>query len=78
MEKFIDFIKKWRDEGLLFEHEFYNEFGQMFNIKMNATSSELISSTEKPVLTLMLNDSMSKFQFDMIVDRTSFDSIIAL
>lgn len=77
-KSFIELIKKWRVEGLLFEHEFYNEFGQLFNIKMNATYPELISSPEKPALTLLLKDSRTKFQFDMIVDRTSFDSFIAL
>ncbi|HMS70847.1 MAG: hypothetical protein IPL23_09980 [Saprospiraceae bacterium] len=77
-KKFIDFIKKWRDDGLLFDLEFYNEFGQLLNIKINATYNGLISSKEKPVLTLLLNDSRTKFQFDMIVDRTSFDSFIAL
>jgi hypothetical protein len=70
-DSFINSVTSWIDEGILFQHEFYNDIEEYFTISLDA-NSKLISSKEKPVLSMVINDTRSKFEFDMIIDRTSF------
>lgn len=71
-DKFLELANKWVSDGILFEHVFYDELGELFKIKLDGTSDKLISSPEKPNLSFMLKDTRSKIDFDMIIDRTSF------
>lgn len=70
-DSFTNSITTWTDKGILFQHEFYNELGEYFTISLNV-NSKLISSKEKPILSIVMKDTRSKFEFDMIIDRTSF------
>lgn len=73
--KWNDFLKNiinWESKGQLFLCEFYNEAQELFSIKLTDSDRGLISSIEKPVLCIAIEDSRSKFEFKMIIDRTSF------
>jgi len=75
-DDFLDLSNRWIDKGKLFKYVFYDKLGEYLIIQLDDSNNKLISSPEKPVLSFMLKDSRSEFEFNMVIDKTSFENIM--
>ena len=69
---FLEKIENWKNNRELFTFDLYNEVGDFITVKLDDSSDELMASSEKPILSIIIKDSRTKFEFNMLIDNTSF------
>jgi hypothetical protein len=68
---FLESMEKWNREGKTFFLELSNNVGDYLSVKLEDSDHDLITSSDKPVLSLTMEDSRMRFEFKMVIDQTS-------